>query len=301
MQDTLSGIQTDSRSSLISDSSEVAMIIPSLSGQVDRLLRSLSTQSITPSEIKIVTGVNPNGRARNQGVSATLSEILFFIDDDALPADEHLIKGLIEPLLMDPQIGVTGAARILPNDASWFQRRVAAEIPRTINPIPHSPLETNPPTLGYGHTQITTTCCAMRREVFDQAGGFSEQLTSGVDTDFFYRVRKLGYRFVMVPNVCVEHPAPKNLQTLFRKFHWYGLGYGQETQKRPEQKMGPRLPTLAHRIAFILAATLWVIPNIFILYSFGYPHFELGFRPFKALSTYSVAWGYVKSWQRGLK
>jgi GT2 family glycosyltransferase len=301
MQDTLTGIQTDNRDALSTFTTEVAVIIPSLSGQVNRLLKSLSGQSMTPNEIQIVAGVSPNGRARNQGVSATLSDILFFIDDDALPVDEHLIKYLVEPLMHDPQIGVTGAARILPSDASWFQCRVAAEIPRTINPVPQIPLETNPPLKGYGHTQITTTCCAMRRAVFDQAGGFSERLTSGVDTDFFHRVRKLGYRFVMVPDVCVEHPAPRNLQALLRKFHWYGLGYGQETQKRPEQKMGPRLPTLAHRIAFILAATIWLIPNIFILYSFGYPHFELGFRPFKALSTYAVAWGYVNSWQRGLQ
>jgi len=301
MQNVLNGIQTKDAAPFTSTISKVAVIIPSLSGKVDRLLKNLTIQSIPPSEIKIITGVSPNGRARNRGVSATLSDILFFIDDDALPIDEHLIKSLVEPLLSDPQIGVTGAARILPNDASWFQRRVAAEIPRTINPVPQIPLETNPPLKGYGHTQITTTCCAMRREVYDQAGGFSEQLTSGVDTDFFYRVRKLGYRFVMVPNVCVAHPAPNNLQALLRKFHWYGLGYGQETQKRPEQKMGPRLPTPLHRIAFLLAATLWLIPNIFILYSFGYPHFELGFRPFKALSTYAVAWGYVKSWQKGLQ
>jgi GT2 family glycosyltransferase len=301
MQNVLNGIPKKDAVPFTSTISKVAVIIPSLSGKVDRLLKNLTIQSIPPSEIKIITGVSPNGRARNQGVSAALSEILFFIDDDALPIDEHLIESLVEPLLRDPQIGVTGAARILPNDASWFQRRVAAEIPRTINPVPQIPLETNPPLNGYGHTQITTTCCAMRREVYDQAGGFSEQLTSGVDTDFFYRVRKLGYRFVMVPNVCVAHPAPKNLHALLRKFHWYGLGYGQEAQKRPEQKMGPRLPTPLHRIAFLLAATLWLIPNIFILYSFGYPHLELGFRPFKALSTYAVAWGYVKSWQKGLQ
>jgi hypothetical protein len=64
--------------------------------------------------------------------------------------------------------------------------------------------------------------------------------------------------------------------------------------------MGPRLPTLAHRIAFLLGATLWLFPNIFILYSYGYPHFKLGFRPVKALSTYSVAYGYVAGWQRGI-
>jgi GT2 family glycosyltransferase len=145
---------------------------------------------------------------------------------------------------------------------------------------------------------ITTTCCALRRTTYDQAGGFSEQLTSGVDTDFFYRLRCSGTRFLMVPHVFVEHHAPENLWALLRKFRWYGVGYGQEAQKRPEQRIGPYIPTTIHQIVFLLLATLWVIPNIIVLYSYGYPHLELGFRPIKALSTYAVAWGYVNGWRR---
>ena len=124
---------------------------------------------------------------------------------------------------------------------------------------------------------------------------------NGVDTDFFYRVRGLGYRFVMVPEVFVEHPAPANVRALWRKFYWYGMGYGQETQRRPEQRMGIRLPNALSRGAFLVAATLWLVPNVFLLYSFSYPRFELGFRPFKALSTYAVAWGYAEAWRNGVQ
>jgi hypothetical protein len=48
-----------------------------------------------------------------------------------------------------------------------------------------------------------------------------------------------------------------------------------------------------------MGATLWLLPNMFILYSYGYPRFELGFRPVKALSTFGVACGYVTGWRRG--
>lgn len=278
----------------------IAAVIPSLNGLVEELRRSLAAQTWPPDEIHVVGGVHPSGRARNQGVAATQGEILLFIDDDALPGNAKLVEQLVQPLLADPTIGVTGAARVLPKNASWFQRRVADEIPRTVNPVPQTPLETNPPLDGYGHSLITTTCAAMRRTVYEEAGGFFEELESGVDTDFFYRVRRLGYRFLMVPDVYVEHPAPANLRALLRKFHWYGIGYGQETNRRPEQGIGFRLPTLWHRLAFLLAATLWLVPNVFVLYSFGYPQWRLGFRPLKALSTYAVAWGYVEGWNRGI-
>lgn len=285
----------------------IAVIVPSLRGNVDRLLNRLRIQTWVPDEIQVVKGVRPNGRARNMGVAALnpangRERILVFIDDDAIPGTQNLIEKMVAPLLeekheSDGVTGISGVARVLPGDSTWFQRRVAAEIPRTVNPVPDRLIETNPPLKGYGHSLITTTCCAMRQATFQEAGGFSEQLTSGVDTDFFYRVRSLGYRFVMPSDVFVEHPAPRDLLALWKKFYWYGLGYGQEVQHRQEQKMGPRLPTRLHRLGFLAAATLWLFPNIFFLYSYSYPHFTFGFRPIKSFSTYAVAWGYVASWQ----
>jgi GT2 family glycosyltransferase len=275
----------------------IAVIIPSLNGKGKLIVRELTQQTYLPDEIEVVTGVRPNGKARNLGVESTTGDILVFIDDDARPGSRELIEKMVQVLVTDETIGVTGAARILPPDASWFQRRVADEIPRTINPVPERDLETNPPLRGYGHSLITTTCCAIRRSVFEQVGRFSEQLISGVDTDFYYRLRRAGYRFIMVSDVYVEHPAPANLKMLWKKFYWYGLGYGQETRRYPERNMGFRLDSKIKRILFLTAATLWLIPNIFILYSFGFPEVKLGFRPLKAFSTYAVAWGYENAWK----
>ena len=275
----------------------IAAIIPTLKGNVDELTRALAKQTCPPDEVQVVKGVRPNGRARNQGVAATAADVLLFIDDDALPGSSDLIERLVQILLQDRTIGVVGPARVLPANAPWFQRRVAAEIPRIVNAVPEAPLETNPPLDGYGHSLITTTCCVMRRSVYEQVEGFSEEQESGVDTEFFYRVRRLGCRFVMAPDVFVMHPAPASLNALLRKFHWYGTGSGQEARGHPERHMGPQLTTPLRRAAFLTAATLWLVPNMFILYSYSYPHLELGFRPLKALCSYAVAWGYVRGWQ----
>lgn len=279
----------------------IAAIVPSLDGEAAELQRALAAQTWTPDEVQVVSGVRPAGRARQQGVAATEGELLLFIDDDARPGRADLVERLVEPLLEDPTIGVTGAARVLPPDASRFQRRVAAEIPRVVNAVPSSPLESNPPLVGYGHSLVTTTCCCLPRTVYEEVGGLCEELVTGEDTDLFYRVRRLGYRFLLVPDVWVEHPAPASLPALLRKYYRYGIGYGQEARRRPEQNIGPRLPTPLHRAAFLLAATLWLVPNVFILYSYGYPRWELGFRPLKALSTHAVAWGYVRGWRKETK
>lgn len=277
---------------------DIAVVIPSLHGDIKLLCEKLERQTWKPKEIQAVVGVKPNGKARNQGVRAATGDYLVFIDDDALPGSDDLIERMVTPLMQDHAYGMTGTARILPRDAGAFQKRVAAEIPRTVNPVPPLDFETNPPLNGYGHSLITTTCCAMPRSIFVEIGGFSEELTSGVDTEFFYRVHQKGYRFLMVSGTYVEHPAPGSLRALVKKYYWYGTGYAQEAQKQPERRIGPRLPTPFHRLGFLLAATILVLPNVFVPYSLGYPKLELGFRPLKALSTYAVAWGYAKGWSK---
>ena len=153
------------------------MIVPSLNGDVEPLLASVRRQTLQPSEIAVVRGVRPNGRARNQGVDRTRAPLLVFVDDDAVLGDQHVIEHLIAPLLADQSIGVTGASKLLPPDAPWFQRWVAREVPRITHPIVDQPLETNPDPPSF-YCEITTTCCAMRREVFDAAGGFDDTLLS---------------------------------------------------------------------------------------------------------------------------
>src|SRR5215211_169025 len=169
---------------------QIALIIPSLHGDVEPLLASMRRQTLQPAEIAVVRGVRPNGRARNQGVARTSAPLLVFVDDDAVLGDQHVLANLVAPLLADPSIAVTGASKLLPPGAPWFQRWVAREVPRTQHPVVAQALETNPDPPSF-YCEITTTCCAMRRAVFEQAGGFDEALLRGVDTEFFVRLRRI--------------------------------------------------------------------------------------------------------------
>ncbi|HMP40798.1 MAG TPA: glycosyltransferase, partial [Roseiflexaceae bacterium] len=135
--------------------------------------------------VVVVRGVRPNGHARNRGVAQTRSPLLVFLDDDAMPGHPELFERLLEPL-RDPLVGVAGSAKLLPPNASAFQRRVDHEVPRITHPVVQTTLETNPdPPLFY--CDITTTCCAMRREVFAQIGGFGERVEGGGGNEGFLR------------------------------------------------------------------------------------------------------------------
>lgn len=273
----------------------ISLIVPSLHGVGPALRASIEQQDIHVHDTAFVEGVRPNGRARNQGVARTTGDILVFVDDDAVLGSPDVVANLVAPLLADTTVGITGATRILPPDAPPWQRRVAREVPRTEHPIAQHLTETNPDPPFY-YCDITATCCAMRRAVFEEAGGFNNMLIRGVDTDMFVRIRQMGYRFLLVPHTWVYHPAPANLRALLRKHFAYGLGSSQLVRLHPDWKIGRYLHTPLHAVAYLLFRTLILVPNIFLPYSHAAPSWRPGFKPLKALTSYTGALGYVWGW-----
>ncbi len=273
----------------------ISVVIPSLKGETAALQASIARQTMLPQEVEIVVNVRPNGRARNTGAARTSGDILVFVDDDAVLGNEHTIANLVIPLLADPTVGVTGASKLLPPNASAWQQYVAREVPRIEHPVVEKLLETNPDPPSY-YCEVTTTCCAMRREVFKQAGRFSETLVRGVDTEFFVRVRRLGYRFLLVPRTWVYHPAPATPAALFKKHFYYGLGHAQEVRTDPARARGRYLRTPLHAAAYLLFRTAIVLPNTFLPFSYAAPSWRPGFKPLKALTSYVGALGYVWGW-----
>ena len=247
----------------------IALIIPSLDGEPAALLRSVQRQTVQPAEVQVVRGVRPNGRARNLGVAATSAPLLLFVDDDATLGDPHVIAQLVDQLA-DPTVGVAGASKLLPPDAPWFQRWVARELPRIEHAIVDAPLETNPDPPHF-YSEVTTTCCAIRRTVFEQLGGFDEGLIRGVDTEFLVRLRRHGYRVVLAPHAWTYHPAPATLRALLRKHFYYGFGHAQEVKRDPARARGRNLRTPLHALGYLAFRTLILLPNVLLPYSFAAP------------------------------
>ena len=277
---------------------EFAVVIPSLAGEIAALRASIERQTWQPCQIEVAVGVRPNGKARNLATAKTSAPLLVFIDDDAVLANDDAFEQLLMPLITDASIGVTGASKLIPPDAPWFQRWVAREIPRIEHAVVSQPLESNPNPPSF-YCEITTTCCAMRRAVYDDVGGFSNDLVRGVDTEFFTRVRRNGYRFMLVPHTWTWHPAPANLWALLRK-HWlYGYGHAQEVRRDPARARGRALKTPLHALAYLAFRTAILPINIFVPYSFAAPSWKPSFKPLKALTSYVGALGYVWGWYRG--
>jgi cellulose synthase/poly-beta-1,6-N-acetylglucosamine synthase-like glycosyltransferase len=275
----------------------VSIIIPSWSGEIDRLMESISRQTFRSYEVEVVKGVSPAARARNLGVARTQGDILLFIDDDAFFGDRHTLQKLVSLLENNPAVGVAGTSKLAPRNATRLQKAIAHQVPRMVYPVLSQDVESNPPLDGYGFTAVTTTCCAVPRTVFEQVGGFNEDLATGEDTDFFYRVRRAGYAIYIAGNTWVYHDPPSTLTNLARKSFGYGMGHALEARTSPERRMSV-LPLDRWYGLLAIPAAILALPVALFVHVYFDParRIEIGFRPLKTFSTYMVLSGYIYGW-----
>ena len=282
----------------------IAAIIPCLSATVPApVLTAIHSQTRHVDELIVVRGVSPNGRARNQGVAQSSAEWLLFVDDDAVLGHPELIDRLFAAAQQSGVI-IAGSARILPLDAPPFQRAVANQVARIVHPVVTHDTITNPDPPSF-YCDITTTCCMMSRAWFDAVGGFDDNLSRGVDSEFFVRARRIATRgrsagnLLLVANTWVYHPAPATLTALWRKHVAYGIGHAQEVRRDPTRtRGGDFFHTPIHAALWIFFRTIIIPLHTIIPYSYGAPQWRIGWYPLKALASYASAVGYVIGWYR---
>lgn len=277
----------------------LSVVVPSLSGRADRARASLATQTVSDWELVVVTGVRPAARARNEGVARAAADLVLFLDDDTELGHERVLEQMlaaVEP----PDVGVVGTSKSLPPDSNWLQRRIGIEVPRAVTPVLDESIDSNPPLDSYGYTLVATMCCLVRRECFERIGGFDEDLVTGEDPDFFYRVRRAGYRLRVPANCWVTHAPPATLRVLLQKSFMYGVGHAHESRLEPGRRMDVLPLDRWWAKAALVLAPLALVPSLFLSVELT-PRLVIrpGLRPIQAVSRlatlYGYAWGYFTS------
>ncbi len=97
---------------------------------------------------------------------------------------------------------------------------------------------------------------AWPRQVIDHAGPFDEELTRNQDDEYSYRLRKLGYRILLVPEIRSRYYGRSSLRSLWRQYFQYGFWKVRVLQKHPRQmKLRQFVPPAF--VAYLLASGLF--------------------------------------------
>ncbi len=78
-----------------------------------------------------------------------------------------------------------------------------------------------------------------KRAVMERVGSFDEDLPSGMDVDYNWRVARAGYPILYDPSIVLTHHNRTAIRQVLRQQFWYGRGYFRTRRKWPDLPSQP--------------------------------------------------------------
>lgn len=160
-------------------------------------------------------------RKMNFGVLAARGDRLILLNDDVEIRTDNWVEELLAPL-EEPDVGMTGAMLLFSSNTiqhvghAYYRGHYAH--PGSRSAYSESGI------WGTHHINrevsgVTAACAGMRREVFLEVGGFSEQFPANFnDVDLCYKVRTMGHRIITLGVVELFHFESMTREKGFKKW-----------------------------------------------------------------------------------
>ncbi len=166
------------------------------------------------------------GAARNAGAAQARGRLLVFCDADDVVAPDWLAR-MVAALADHPF--VAGRFDVGLNSAAALRSRTLGQqdgLQGAPGGLPHA---------GGGNLGI-------RREVFDQVGGFDPTLRRLEDTDLSWRVQQAGVPLVFAADVVVQVRLRTGAGAVFRQGRGYGAAFAELERRHPADRFGAGEP-----------------------------------------------------------
>jgi len=150
------------------------------------------------------------GSVRNFGADFSTGEILAFVDADCVVAQDWVISFLEYFENKNTEVGIVGAPPRVPLDGNLIQRAWFSH--RKDNFI--SQVE-----------YVGSANLIISRALFNEVGGFDENISSGEDFDLCSRVKTRGYKVISDYRIVSYHYGyPSNIIDFIKREIWHGKG-----------------------------------------------------------------------------
>lgn len=162
--------------------------------------------------VLLLKTVNKNlAASRNVGLPHCTGEIIAMTDDDAQVFPDWVTQ-MKRVHREHPEAGAVGGT-VIALDRSHLASRLAERVtfPSSLEP-------------GYRRT-LPTVNLSYKSQVIQRVGAQDENLWTGEDVDYNWRMIKLGYQVYFDPAIRVYHNHPRAVRDLWRKHYLYGRGY----------------------------------------------------------------------------
>lgn len=176
---------------------------------------------------------------RNFGAQQAKGEFLGFIDADVAIAEdwiENALKGFKRE-----EVAMTGSSPSIPEDSNWVVRTW------------HLQIQARPQSTE--REWLASMNILVRKSVFDEIGGFDEELVTCEDVDLGYRIIQKNFKILSDANIkAIHYGEAQDLGHLFRKEAWRGTSNISGALKHGFQ--AGELPSLLQPVITLLGILL---------------------------------------------
>lgn len=230
----------------------VSVIIPTLNAEdrIRSVIESLISQTLKPDEIIVVDSESEDntlnicmefqevqiikvkrkdfdhGGTRDMALRKSKGDIVIFLTDDAVPANDRFIENLVRHLRSEDNIAVVSGRQTARADATKTERLVREfNYPLVSNIRQKSDIKT----YGIKTYFCTDVCAAYDREIYLKLGGFEHPLKTNEDMFFAAAAINHGYKAGYAADAEVVHSHNFTLKQQYRRN--YIQGYEMEKHK----------------------------------------------------------------------
>lgn len=230
---------------------KVSLVIPTLDAEsdIEGLLNRIYRQTRLPDEVIVVDSSSSDrtvdivkmfelvrlisiersefnhGLTRDMALRESSGDIVCFMTQDAIPADDFYIENLIAPILSDDRVAVSSGRQLPKDDARRFEQLV-----REFNYGPESNIRTkvDVATMGIKAYFATDVCSAYRRSVYIELGGFGK---TDMSEDMLMAAKALnaGYSVAYAADARVYHSHNLTPAEQYRRN--YAIGHFLQSNK----------------------------------------------------------------------
>jgi len=201
--------------------------------------------------------------AVNLAVGTASAEFIIRMDAHSVP-DRNYVKLCIDSIRSGKGDCVGGVWEIQPGGEGWQARSISVAAAH--------PLGVGDALYRYTNNSgevDTVPFGSFRKTLFDQLGGFNEELLSNEDYEFYSRLKKQGGKVWLDPAIRSVYYARHSFKELARQYWRYGFWKFRMLIKYPETlRWRQALPPLyLIALVLLLMATLIYSPSLYLLIS----------------------------------
>ncbi|MCR5727994.1 MAG: glycosyltransferase family 2 protein [Lachnospiraceae bacterium] len=167
-----------------------------------------------------------HGGTRRIAVTLSDADVIIFMTDDALPADDKLVEKLIAPIVSG-EAALSYARQLAGKDADILEK-----LTRKFNYPAESMLKSSADlkTMGIKAFFCPNVCAAYSRKVYDELGGFDQHMIFNEDMVYARKVIDAGYKIAYVSEAKVFHSHDYNGRQQFKRNFDLGVSHAMHPE-----------------------------------------------------------------------